>query len=414
MPPAGSRKAPVPPSSTASSSADDVFEVPVLLRSPSTLIPITNKRRTVIDRSHVEWSCIQITSGGETHSPVGVCIFCGKSQCWTAARIKDHLLGMNGSKACPSQTEAFFKKKELVAGLRMDTAAKKARQGAILISNRASEKGSSSPAAAWRQQGLEACISSTQTSTIDEAVATFIYAENLSARIVESRHFASMVRLLTCAPSSYKLPGRKRINGDLLDSATMRLRSLDEPMREAMLKGQGCTVMCDGWDDIERSHLINCLYSTAGVSFFEGTTKLDSRTHEDSASIANFLIEAIDRLEPPLASVVHVVTDTCSTMKGAWRIVERERPWVSASCCAPHVLNLLLKDIASISEVKTIMDGMEHVLHRFWGRSRMPRMKLLERTQANHGKKLGLYRAKVTRFAGKVRARMPITFSAHH
>ena len=150
-----------------------------------------------------------------------------------------------------------------------------------------------------------------------------IYAENLSARIVGLRHFASLVRLLSCAPPSYKLPHRNRISGDLLDAATQRLRALDEPMREALLKGQGCTVTCEGWDNIERSHLINYLYSTAGASFFEGTTKLNSRTHEDSASIANFLIEAIDRLEPPVATVIHVVTDTCSTMKGACRIVER-------------------------------------------------------------------------------------------
>ena len=59
-----------------------------------------------------------------------------------------------------------------------------------------------------------------------------------------------------------------------------------------------------------RHRAINCLYSIEGASFFEGTTKLSSRTHEDSASIANFLIEAVDRLEPPVATVIHVVTDT--------------------------------------------------------------------------------------------------------
>ena len=247
MPPSGSRKAPVlpvRPASTASSSADEVVEIPVLLRAPTSLIPTTNKRRTNIDRSHIEWSCIQITSGGDTHSPVGPRTFCGKSQCWTAARIKDHMLGMNGSKACPSQTDAFFKKKEIIAGLRMESAAKKAKQGSVASSNKVSEK-AASPAAVWRQQGIQACVTSAQGSAIDDAVATLIYAENLSARIVGSRHFAALVRLLSCAPPSYKLPHRNRISGDLLDAATQRLRALDEPMREALLKGQGCTVMCD-------------------------------------------------------------------------------------------------------------------------------------------------------------------------
>jgi len=210
------------------------------------------------------------------------------------------------------------------------------------------------------------------------------------------------VNTLIGAPLSYRLPNRHRINGDILDTVTRKLRASDEPMRDAFLKSNGCTVMCDGWDDIERSHLVNCLYCTAGSSFFEGTTKLDSRTHEDSMSVANFLLEAIDRLSPPVATVVHVVTDTCSTMQGAWKIVERERPWVSATCCAPHVLNLLLKDIAHIPQVELVMEQMETVLQRFCGRTRWTRVKLMEVTKENHGKALGLYRARVTRFAGKV------------
>lgn len=48
------------------------------------------------------------------------------------------------------------------------------------------------------------------------------------------------------------------------------------------------------------------------------------------------------------------------------------------------------------------MEKMEAVLHRFWGRSRWPRLKLREITQANHNKPLGLYKAKATRFGGKV------------
>jgi hypothetical protein len=124
------------------------------------------------------------------------------------------------------------------------------------------------------------------------------------------------------------------------------------------------------------------------------------------------LVEAIDRLQP-VATVVQAVTDTCSVMKRARKIVERERLWVSATCCAPHVLNLLLKDVASITEVHRIMEGMDHILHRFWGKTRWPRSNLHEVTHANHGKKLGLYRAKVTRFAGKVNARTRMFLPCH-
>ena len=40
----------------------------------------------------------------------------------------------------------------------------------------------------------------------------------------------------------------------------------------------------DGWDDIDRNHLVNLLYGTASMSFFEGTTRLTSEQHEDAQS----------------------------------------------------------------------------------------------------------------------------------
>ena len=43
------------------------------------------------------------------------------------------------------------------------------------------------------------------------------------------------------------------------------------------------------------------------------------------------------------------------------------------------------------------------VLSLFWGRTRWSRKKLRETIAQNHGREFGLYRAKVTRFAGKFR-----------
>lgn len=43
------------------------------------------------------------------------------------------------------------------------------------------------------------------------------------------------------------------------------------------------------------------------------------------------------------------------------------------------------------------------MLSLFWGRTRWPRKKLRETIKANHGREFGLYRAKVTRYAGKFR-----------
>ena len=209
-------------------------------------------------------------------------------------------------------------------------------------------------------------------------------------------HLLAMV-----AAGALLLPDRHRLSGDLLDTTIRQLQLADKPLRDAVLGTHGCSIIIDGWDDVQHNHLINLLYATSAASFFEGTSKLQSTTHEDARSMANIIIEGSDRF-PILGGVVHVVTDTCSTMKAAWRIVERKRPWITATCCAPHVLSLLLKDIAKIPEVASILVKMESILRVFWGRTRWPRTKLRELTRRNHGKPLGLYSAKVTRFAGKV------------
>jgi len=56
--------------------------------------------------------------------------------------------------------------------------------------------------------------------------------------------------------------------------------------------------------------------------------------------------------------------------------------------------------MSKIPEVATVISKTGTVLSLFWGRKRWPRRKLREVILANHGREFGLYRAKVTRFAG--------------
>ena len=107
--------------------------------------------------------------------------------------------------------------------------------------------------------------------------------------------------------------------------------------------------------------------------------------------------------------VVQVVTDTCSVMKAAWKLVETKFPWITCTCCGPHVLNLYLKDLGKIEEVAAVIKKANAILNLFWGKKRWPRTKLREVIAVNHKKEFGLYRPKATRFAGNMRAlgRMP-------
>lgn len=90
-------------------------------------------------------------------------------------------------------------------------------------------------------------------------------------------------------------------------------------------------------------------------------------------------------------------------MKAAWRIIEEKKPWITLTCFGTHVLSLELKDMAKIAEVAAIVAKVQKILNRFWGKKRWARKRLREVAEKNHRKKIGLYRAKATRFAGKVK-----------
>eukprot|EP00966_Prymnesium_polylepis_P125710 2906699-Prymnesium_polylepis.1 len=161
--------------------------------------------------------------------------------------------------------------------------------------------------------------------------------------------------------------------------------------------------MSDGWDDIERNHLINFLIGSAKGVFFDGTIMLSSNDHEDAKAVAKHICDAIEK--QGALSVVQVVTDTCSVMKSAWKIIEDHVHFLRPARAQPRAQRpgqnhgdrkRHRKD--NCKEPKT-----QKVLNRFWGRTRWARTKLREVAAKNHGRKVGLYRAKATRFAGKVR-----------
>lgn len=161
------------------------------------------------------------------------------------------------------------------------------------------------------------------------------------------------------------------------------------------------TLLSDGWDTADRDHLINMLYGSCRAIVFDGTIELTSRDEENAELVAELMRQCMERIGR--LAFIQVVTDTCSTMKAAWRLLEKEFPWITSTCCGPHTLSLELKDMAKIPGVAAIITKVQLVLSLFWGRKRWPRKKLKEVIYAKTGRRYGLYRAKATRFAGKYR-----------
>eukprot|EP00965_Chrysotila_dentata_P236241 6201208-Pleurochrysis_carterae.AAC.2 len=118
---------------------------------------------------------------------------------------------------------------------------------------------------------------------------------------------------------------RELAAGPLLNETVDRLRAAEQPLRMAAnLHKQ--TVLVDGWDDVERNHLVNVLVASAKGMFFQGTKKLLlSGDHEDAELVADIIMAGMK--SAGALNVVQVFTNTCSVMRAAWRLVEEQYPW---------------------------------------------------------------------------------------
>lgn len=92
-----------------------------------------------------------------------------------------------------------------------------------------------------------------------------------------------------------------------------------------------------------------------------------------------------------------VISDTCSTMKKCWQIVEDEFPWISILPCQPHVISLLMKDIAKASQVTQVISE-EATIVQWVSNHHFPLAKLRDIVKTKLGRSKELIKAAVTRF----------------
>ena len=367
---------------------------------PARIRPAT---KGIPKRDSMVWKSVNILSEHAT-SPSLQCNNCDFKFCGGATRIKDHITGMGEIRACDCESDAFLDlKQRLVDEKGMGDGAKKQKVAEAQV-----EAAANTPTPGVKSErklplgqiGIRASMASGIAEDVDNSVADFFYGCNVAPATVEHPLFKAMLASMRTAPASYKTPTRQRLSGDLLDSTTQRLKAAEAPVREVVLKDCG-TVVSDGWDDVAKNHLINFLVGTSKGFFFDGTIMLEAADSENAERVAELIIDEIKRVGK--YTIIQVVTDTCSVMKAAWKIIENEFAWITCTCCGPHVLSLELSDMGKVPEVAAVIKKVGRVLNRFWGRKRWSRMKLREVAEKNHKKKIGLYRAKLTRFAGKVR-----------
>lgn len=201
--------------------------------------------------------------------------------------MREHFLGGSTSiTICPADSDAFCEFKDKLEESSADGKKKKQQRLMNCVVDRNVQRGrvpeymrigeeqqplsapephssqeltNSSQGRQYLQRPIQACLNGPkQERALDLHIAEFVYANNLPFAIVSSETFKSMIRAAMCAPASYKAPSEHSLSNKLLTETVEQLKKENEPMREVMMS-TGVSIVCDGWDDNERNHLINFL-----------------------------------------------------------------------------------------------------------------------------------------------------------
>ena len=128
---------------------------------------------------------------------------------------------------------------------------------------------------------------------------------------------------------------------DILDKCYKELKEQVNRIIISNLPITGCSLVCDGWSNIQRRPLINIMaVSPRGETFIraiDSTGKIKS-----GAYIADVLNDVIDEIGAN--NVVQVVIDNAKNCRLAGRIINERYPHIYPTGCNTHSMNLVLKD----------------------------------------------------------------------
>lgn len=325
------------------------------------------------------------------------CIFCWQAVTSTGStRLAGHL--QTKCVACPKEVKEKFSqirnkvdhKRKLEAAQIVMAEEERQRHELKMMKNKSEGK----------QLTIAAATKQASKESADRAIARFFYANGIPFSVASHEadcYYRQMVAAIQSAGSGYVAPGAKTIGGRLLDDCytEMLSDSAKQDPDSSMAIKFGRTYVSDGWEDINHTPLINSAYITAnnGGTYLRSVDT--SGATKDAAYLAKLMIE--DILEIGATTVIAVCTDTCNSMKAAWRQIEAEFPWIFCVPCQAHCASLLSKDIGTIEEVATTVKE-ETMLSGWFLNHQKPLAILRECTKNILKKSLELRRAAATRF----------------
>ncbi|KAJ9568146.1 hypothetical protein OSB04_004112 [Centaurea solstitialis] len=186
---------------------------------------------------------------------------------------------------------------------------------------------------------------------VDLGIAMWFYDACIPLNACNSPYFQHMVDKIASIGHGYKAPNYHALRVNLLKDAKKSVSLLIDSYRSQWIES-GCTIMSDGWRDIRQRHLINFLvYCPKGISFLKSVDASDIESN--AVNLCNLFAEIVEMVGEK--HVVQLVTDNAANYKLAGSYLSKRYTSITWSPCAAHCLNLVLKDVSELDNVKSLV-----------------------------------------------------------
>ncbi|KAG8363560.1 hypothetical protein BUALT_Bualt19G0035200 [Buddleja alternifolia] len=148
----------------------------------------------------------------------------------------------------------------------------------------------------------------------------------------------------------YTGPRYHALRVTLLKDAKKHVELIVDSFRSKWIE-TGCTIMGNGWRDSRQRPLINFLvYYPTGISFIKSVDT--SGIEANAKNLCDLFADIVEMVG--VRNVVHMVTDNASNYKAAGHLLCDRYPTITWSPCAPHCINLIMKDIGEMPNVSDL------------------------------------------------------------